>query len=40
MNVRYEPDEWTIDGPKILSEENLEIIRKTIEDEGPKPEEK
>lgn len=35
MNIRYEPDEWTPDGPKILSDENLEIIRKTLENEGP-----
>jgi len=35
MKIRYEPDEWTPDGKKILSAENLEIIRKTLEDEGP-----
>ena len=35
MKIRYEPDEWTPDGQKILSDENLEIIRKTLEDEGP-----
>ena len=35
MKIRYEPDEWTPDGHKILSDENLGIIRKTLEDEGP-----
>ena len=32
---RVEADEWTTEGRKITSEENLEIIRKTFEDEGP-----
>lgn len=35
MKVRCEADEWAPDGRKILSTENLEIIRKTLEDEGP-----
>jgi hypothetical protein len=35
MKVRVETDDWTPDGRKILSAENLAIIRKTLEDEGP-----
>jgi hypothetical protein len=35
MKVRCEADEWTTDGRKILSAENLEVIRRTLEDEGP-----
>ncbi len=35
MKVRVEADEWSPDGRKILSPENLEVIRKTLEDEGP-----
>src|SRR5215207_3012888 len=35
MKVRVEADEWSPDGRKILSEENLATIRKTLEDEGP-----
>jgi len=34
MKVRCEADEWSPDGRKILSANNLEIIRKTLEDEG------
>ncbi len=32
---RVEADEWTTEGRKITSDENLEIIRKTLEEEGP-----
>jgi hypothetical protein len=35
MKVRFETDECTPDCRKILSAENLEIISKTLEDEGP-----
>ena len=35
MKIRPEADDWTSDGRKILSSDNLEIIRKTLEDEGP-----
>jgi hypothetical protein len=35
MKVRVEADEWTPDGRKILSAENVAAIRKTLEDEGP-----
>jgi hypothetical protein len=37
MRIRWqvEADEWTTDGRKINSPENLELIRKTLEDEGP-----
>lgn len=35
MKVRIEADEWLPDGPKVFSAENLETIRKTLEDEGP-----
>lgn len=35
MKVRCDTDEWTPHGRKILSAENLEVIRKTLEDEGP-----
>lgn len=31
---RHEPDDWTNDGNKITSEENLKLIQKII-DEGP-----
>jgi len=31
----YEPDHWSTDGAKITSPENLEIIRQTLEDDGP-----
>ena len=32
---RSEADDWNPDGPKITSPENLELIRQTLEDEGP-----
>jgi hypothetical protein len=35
MKVRVEADEWSPDGRKILSAENIEAIRKALEDEGP-----
>jgi hypothetical protein len=35
MKIRAEADDWRPDGRKILSPENLDIIRKTIEDDGP-----
>ena len=35
MNVRVETDNWTPNGQKILSPENLAIIRKTLENDGP-----
>ncbi len=35
MRIRPEKDDWRPDGRKILSSENLEIIRKTLDDEGP-----
>jgi hypothetical protein len=35
MSVRCEADEWTPDGRKILTDENLKAIRATLEDEGP-----
>jgi hypothetical protein len=35
MKVRAEVDDWRPDGRKILSSENLELIAKTLEDEGP-----
>src|SRR5215213_2399956 len=35
MKVRHEADEWVIDGRRILSAENVEVIRQTLEDEGP-----
>jgi hypothetical protein len=35
MRVRCEADEWSPDGRKILSAENVEVIRKTLEEEGP-----
>ena len=35
MKVRIETDEWTSDGGKILSPENLASIRETLENEGP-----
>ena len=35
MKVRIDADDWTPDGRKILSAENLELIRQTLEDEGP-----
>lgn len=34
MKVRCDTDEWTPDGRKILSVENLEIIGRTLEEEG------
>ncbi|MDQ3649774.1 MAG: hypothetical protein M3458_05725 [Acidobacteriota bacterium] len=34
MSYRYEPDEWTPGGQKILSDENFGVIRKTLEDVG------
>lgn len=36
MKVRVESDEWSPDGRKVLSEEILAAMRKTLEDEGPK----
>jgi hypothetical protein len=35
MKVRAEADDWRPEGRKILSPENLEIIGKTLEDDGP-----
>ncbi|HEY8228009.1 MAG TPA: hypothetical protein VIG25_22245, partial [Pyrinomonadaceae bacterium] len=35
MKIRAEADDWRPDGPKILSQYNLDAIRKTVEDEGP-----
>lgn len=35
MKVRIETDEWTPDGRKILSPENLAAIRATLDKEGP-----
>ena len=35
MKIRPEADDWRPDGKKILSAENLEIIQRTLEDEGP-----
>ena len=35
MRVRVEADDWRSDGRKILSPENLEVIAKSLEDEGP-----
>jgi len=35
MKVRAEADDWTPNRQKILSPENLAIVRKTLEDEGP-----
>jgi hypothetical protein len=35
MKVRVEEDEWSPDGRKILSDENLAVIRQTLEDVGP-----
>jgi len=35
MKVRAEADDWRVDGPKILSAENLEIIGNTLENDGP-----
>ena len=32
---RSEADDWNLNGRKITSSENLEVIRKTLEDEGP-----
>jgi hypothetical protein len=34
MKVRAEVDDWRADGPKILSPQNLEIIRNTLENEA------
>ena len=35
MKVRVESDDWTPNGRKILSPENLSTIRNTLDDEGP-----
>jgi len=35
MKVRAEADDWTPNGRKILSPENLTVIRNTLENEGP-----
>ncbi|RYG75431.1 hypothetical protein EON80_00655 [bacterium] len=35
LSRRSELDEWHPDGQKITSMENLEVIRKVLEDEGP-----
>jgi len=37
MKIRFfsEADEWTTDGPKITAPEQLETVRRTLEDEGP-----
>ena len=35
MSFRADVDEWAPDGRKILSAENLERIRRTLEEEGP-----
>ena len=37
MRIRFfsEADEWTTDGPKIDSGENLEVIRRVLETRGP-----
>jgi hypothetical protein len=35
MNIRAESDGWTPNGRQILSDENLNVIRKTLDDEGP-----
>ena len=35
MNFRADEDEWFSEGRKILSDENLERISRTLEDEGP-----
>ena len=37
MRIRFfhEKDQWTTEGPKINSPENLERIRACLEDEGP-----
>ena len=32
---RYEPDEWSQEGLKITSPENLESVRSVLENEGP-----
>lgn len=32
---RVEADQWTPDGVKITSEENLEVIRRTLDEQGP-----
>jgi hypothetical protein len=32
---RHEPDEWTVDGEKINSVSNLELLRHTLNDKGP-----
>jgi hypothetical protein len=34
MSYRFEPDEWTLDGQKILSDENLKAIRAMLDDVG------
>jgi hypothetical protein len=33
--VIHEPDQWNTNGAQITSPENLEIIRETLEDDGP-----
>jgi len=37
MKVRFysEDDEWTTGGGKITAPESLQLIRKTLDDEGP-----
>ena len=35
MKVRIEADEWRADGQKILSAENVRVIKDTLENEGP-----
>ena len=35
MRIRPESDDWRPDGKKILSPENLAVIERTLEDEGP-----
>jgi hypothetical protein len=35
IHCRYEPDEWSAEGPKITTPENLEAIRTALEERGP-----
>jgi len=35
MKVRAEEDDWRVDGEKVLSPENLEIIGNALENDGP-----
>ncbi len=37
MKIRFysDDDEWTTEGHKITAPENLQLIHKTLEDEGP-----